>query len=77
METEEAILHETRALTQRIKDRQSEIGVLSDMRRSAVLRARDAGITYRRIAEAMEVTEQVVYKIMRDAREAHEVKESA
>ena len=33
--------------------------------------------TYRRIAESMDVTEQVVYKIMREARAAHEIKESA
>ncbi len=77
METEEAILNETQALTQRIKERQSEIGVLSDMRRHAVIRARGAGITYRRIAESMDVTEQIVYKIMREARAAHEIKESA
>lgn len=59
-------LDEVKALTNRIRDHQRAIEEISAVRKNVILALRRKRITYREIAEAMGVTEQSVYKILRD-----------
>ena len=59
-------LDEVKALTERIRDHQRAIEEISAIRKTVILTLRRKRITYREIAEAMGVTEQSVYKILRD-----------
>lgn len=59
-------LDEVKALTDRIRDHQRAIEEISAVRKKVILTLRRKRITYREIAEAMGVTEQSVYKILRD-----------
>lgn len=59
-------LDEVKALTVRIRDHQRAIEEISAVRKKVILTLRRKRITYREIAEAMGVTEQSVYKILRD-----------
>lgn len=59
-------LTEVKALTDLIRNHQNAIQEISQTRRNVILDLRRKRITYREIAEAMGVTEQSVYKILRD-----------
>lgn len=59
-------LDEVRMLTQMMREHQASIERLGERRRRTVLRLRDHRVKYREIAEAMGVSEQAVYKIIRD-----------
>jgi DNA-directed RNA polymerase specialized sigma24 family protein len=59
-------LDEVKALTERMRDHQRAIEEISAIRKRVILSLRRKRITYREIAEAMGVTEQSVYKILRD-----------
>jgi len=59
-------LTEVKALTDLIRNHQSAIQEISQTRRNVIIDLRKKRITYREIAEAMGVTEQSVYKILRD-----------
>ena len=59
-------LTEVKALTDLIRNHQNAIQEISQIRRNVILDLRKKRITYREIAEAMGVTEQSVYKILRD-----------
>lgn len=53
-------------LTDKIRALQHEITDVAEDRRQVIISLRENRITYREIAEAMDVTEQAVYKILRD-----------
>jgi DNA-directed RNA polymerase specialized sigma24 family protein len=59
-------LGEVKALTDRMRDHQRAIEEISAIRKTVILSLRRKRITYREIAAAMGVTEQSVYKILRD-----------
>lgn len=59
-------LEEIRLLTSMIREHQKAIVQLSKKRRGRIVRLREHRITYREIAEAMGVTEQNVFKILKD-----------
>lgn len=52
--------------TNTIRTHQDSISRISDLRREKIVRLRELRITYREIAAAMHVTEQSVYKVLRD-----------
>lgn len=66
-EVDRSLLREIKELTDEIRVSQNDISSLSDMRRMKIIDLRRNRITYREIAEAMEVTEQNVYKILRSS----------
>ena len=57
-------LEEIKSLTVLMRGHQTAIDEISTLRRKLILGVRDKRITYREIAEAMNVTEQSVYKIL-------------
>jgi len=59
-------LGEIKALTDRIRDLQRAVDEISKIRKEVILSLRRKRITYREIAAAMGITEQSVYKILRD-----------
>jgi DNA invertase Pin-like site-specific DNA recombinase len=59
-------LSEIKALTGLIRNHQKAIEDISKTRKDIILSLRRKRITYREIAAAMNVTEQSVYKILRD-----------
>lgn len=59
-------LSEVKQLTVMIRNHQEAITEISKTRKDVILSLRKHRITYREIAEAMDVTEQSVYKILRD-----------
>jgi len=59
-------LSEVKQLTVMIRNHQSAITEISKTRKNVILSLRRHRITYREIAEAMDVTEQSVYKILRE-----------
>jgi DNA-directed RNA polymerase specialized sigma24 family protein len=59
-------LSEVKTLTDLIRNHQNAIQEISQTRRNVIIDLRKKRITYREIAEAMGVTEQSVYKILRD-----------
>jgi len=59
------LLSEVKRLTDEIRVSQNDIVDVSEMRRTKILDLRQHRITYREIAEAMGVTEQNVYKILK------------
>jgi len=59
-------LSEVKQLTVLIRNHQNAIEEISKTRKNVILSLRKHRITYREIAEAMGVTEQSVYKILRD-----------
>ena len=63
---DEETLDRVRLLTGEIRARQNDIQQLARERRTAIVSLRNHRITYRENAEAMGVTEQNVYKILRD-----------
>lgn len=66
VEPEYPELDEVKALTDRIRNHQRAIEEISAVRKTVILSLRRKRITYREIAAAMGVTEQSVYKILRD-----------
>lgn len=63
--TIDADLEQTRHCTHLIRQAQNAITEQANIRREAIIRLRQAGITYRAIAENMGTTEQNIYKILR------------
>lgn len=63
-------LEEVRLLTSMIREHQRAILQLARKRRARIVKLREHRITYREIAEAMGVTEQNVFKILKETREA-------
>lgn len=61
-----ALLDEVGKLTDSIRQHQEFIAGEAQVRREKILTLRSHRITYREIAAAMHVTEQSVYKILRD-----------
>jgi hypothetical protein len=59
-------LEEVSILTTAIREHQNQIQDLGKRRKQLILRLRKQRITYREIAEAMKVSEQLIYKIIRD-----------
>ncbi len=59
-------LEEVKALTNRMRNHQNAIEEISKTRKKVILSLRKKRITYREIAAAMGVTEQSVYKVLRD-----------
>jgi hypothetical protein len=58
-------LEELRLTTQMIREHQAAIKKLGERRRKVALRLRDNGITYKRMAEVMGVTDIAVFKILK------------
>jgi DNA invertase Pin-like site-specific DNA recombinase len=59
-------LDEVKILTDAIRTHQSQIQDLGKRRKQLILRLRKQRITYREIADAMGVSEQLIYKIIKD-----------
>ncbi|CAB4156382.1 Homeodomain-like domain containing protein [uncultured Caudovirales phage] len=59
-------LEEVRMITDAMREHQSQISDLGKRRKQLILRLRKQRITYREIAEAMGVSEQLIYKIIRN-----------
>lgn len=59
-------LDEVRLLTDAIRTHQSQIQDLGKRRKQLILRLRKQRITYREIADAMGVSEQLIYKIIKN-----------
>jgi DNA invertase Pin-like site-specific DNA recombinase len=59
-------LSEVKILTNAIRTHQSQMQDLGKRRKQLILRLRKQRITYREIAEAMGVSEQLIYKIIKD-----------
>jgi len=59
-------LQEVRMITDAMREHQSQISDLGKRRKQLILRLRKQRITYREIAEAMGVSEQLIYKIIRE-----------
>lgn len=66
----DAELAEFREASQEIADAQQRVITRSRDRQRLILSLRERGILFRVIADAVPTTEQTVYKIHRDAREA-------
>lgn len=62
-------LEEVRLLTSMIREHQKAIVQLAKKRRGKIVRLREHRITYREIAEAMGVTEQNVFKILKERKD--------
>ena len=63
-EVDQYLLGEVKRLTEEIRVSQNDIVDVAEMRRTKILDLRQHRITYREIAEAMGVSEQIVYKIL-------------
>ena len=59
-------LEQVKVLTDAIRTHQTQIQDLGKRRKQLILRLRKQRITYREIAEAMGVSEQLIYKIIRN-----------
>jgi len=59
-------LDEVKLLTNAIREHQNQIQDLGKRRKQLILRLRKQRITYREIATAMGVSEQLIYKIIRE-----------
>jgi DNA invertase Pin-like site-specific DNA recombinase len=59
-------LEEVQMMTVMIAEHQKQIKELGKRRKSTILRLRKNNVTYREIAEIMNVTEQNIYKILRN-----------
>jgi DNA-directed RNA polymerase specialized sigma24 family protein len=66
-ETDYPELGEVKSLTTLIRNHQRAIEEISGTRKEVILSLRRKRITYREIAAAMGVTEQSVYKILRES----------
>ena len=59
-------LNDVKVLTDAIREHQNQIQDLGKRRKQTILRLRKQRITYREIAQAMGVSEQLIYKIIRN-----------
>ena len=59
-------LEEVKMITDAMREHQSQISDLGKRRKQLILRLRKQRITYREIVEAMGVSEQLIYKIIRN-----------
>ena len=59
-------LNDVKVLTDAIREHQNQIQDLGKRRKQTILRLRKQRITYRQIAQAMGVSEQLIYKIIRN-----------
>ena len=59
-------LLEVRMITDAMREHQTQIQDLGKRRKQLILRLRKQRITYREIAESMGVSEQLIYKIIKD-----------
>jgi DNA invertase Pin-like site-specific DNA recombinase len=59
-------LQEVRIITDAMREHQVQIQDLGKRRKQLIFRLRKQRITYREIAEAMGVSEQLIYKIIRN-----------
>jgi hypothetical protein len=59
-------LEEVRMLTDAMREHQSQISELGKRRKQLILRLRKQRITYKEISKAMGVSEQLIYKIIRN-----------
>jgi DNA invertase Pin-like site-specific DNA recombinase len=59
-------LDEVKLLTDAIRQHQTQIHDLGKRRKALILRLRKQRITYREIADSMGVSEQLIYKIIRN-----------
>jgi DNA-directed RNA polymerase specialized sigma subunit len=59
-------LLEVRMITDVMREHQAQIQDLGKRRKQLILRLRKQRITYREIAESMGVSEQLIYKIIKD-----------
>lgn len=59
-------LDEVKLLTTAMREHANQIQDLAKRRKQLILRLRKQRITYREIAEAMDVSEQLIYKIIKD-----------
>jgi len=59
-------LADVKVLTDAIREHQNQIQDLGKRRKQLILRLRKQRITYREIANAMGVSEQLIYKIIRN-----------
>ena len=59
-------LDEVRLLTNAMREHQNQISDLGKRRKQLILRLRKQRITYKEIAKAMGVSEQLIYKIIRN-----------
>lgn len=75
MEQDYPELGEIKALTDRIRNHQRAVDEISKVRKDIILSLRKKRITYREIAAAMGITEQSVYKILRDTIAANKNKQ--
>lgn len=57
-------LEKVRLLTWMMREHQDQVARLAQARQDEVLRLREQKVTYRSLAEAMEVSEQAVHKII-------------
>jgi DNA invertase Pin-like site-specific DNA recombinase len=59
-------LEEVRMLTDAMREHQTQISELGKRRKQLILRLRKQRITYKEISKAMGVSEQLIYKIIRN-----------
>jgi DNA invertase Pin-like site-specific DNA recombinase len=59
-------LQEVRMITDAMREHQNQISDLGKRRKQLILRLRKQRITYKEIAKAMGVSEQLIYKIIRN-----------
>lgn len=59
-------LEEVRMLTDAMREHQSQISELGKRRKQLILRLRKQRITYKEISKAMGVSEQLIYKIIKE-----------
>ena len=57
---------EANVLTATMRHHQQQIRQLGDRRKALILSMRKEGVTYREIASALDVSEQLIYKIIQD-----------
>ena len=65
-ELDERGLNDLKLLNDSIRAHQEQISSLLKRRKQMILRLRKQRITYRELAQTLEVSEQLIYKIIRD-----------
>jgi DNA-directed RNA polymerase specialized sigma subunit len=65
-ELDERGLNDLKLLNDSIRTHQEQIASLLKRRKQMILRLRKQRITYRELAQTLEVSEQLIYKIIRD-----------
>jgi DNA invertase Pin-like site-specific DNA recombinase len=70
-------LQEVRHMTQLIRNHETAIREIAEQRQRAVIQLRKMRVRYRDIADAMNVTEQTIYKILQQAIKDRKQREAA